>query len=37
MKTHPLTYKLLKLIESDIEEPLEPQNLLIETDKIIFK
>ena len=34
---HPSTYKLLKLIKSDVEKPLEPKELLIETDETIFK
>ena len=37
IETHPLTHKLLKLIESDVEEPLEPEEPLIGTDEIIFK
>ena len=37
IKTHPLTHRLLRLIKSDVEEPLEPKELLTGTDKIIFK
>ena len=36
-ETHPLTYRLLRLVESDVEKPLEPKELLIGTDKTIFK
>ena len=37
IETHPLTYKSLRLIKSDIKKPLKPKELLIGTDKIIFK
>ena len=33
---YPLTYRLPRLIESDIEEPLIPEELLIGTDESIF-
>ena len=34
---HPLTYRLLRLIKSNIEEPLEPEEPLIRMDEIIFE
>ena len=37
IKTHPLIYKLLKSVESDVKKSLKPKKPLIEMDKIIFK
>ena len=37
IKTHPLTYGLLRLVKSNVEKPLEPKEILIGTNKIIFK
>ena len=36
-KTHPLTHKSPRLVESNIEEPLIPKEPLTGTDEIIFK
>ena len=37
IEIYPLTHRLLRLIESEVEESLEPKELLIGMDKIIFK
>ena len=37
IETYPLTYKSLRLVKSDVEEPLKPKELLIGTDETIFK